>query len=60
MIKNYITGQVAMKAAQMASLSYADIGTSTMQSRAFAGLSNGTFVLKGGVLTCEAVVTSQV
>jgi len=27
MIKNYITGQVAMKAAQMASLSYADIVT---------------------------------
>ena len=36
-------------------LSYADIGTSTMQSRAFAGLSNGTFVfcLPGSTSACR-------
>jgi molybdenum cofactor biosynthesis protein B len=36
-------------------LSYADIGTSTMQSRAFAGLSNDTFVfcLPGSTSACR-------
>ena len=37
------------------SLSYADIGTSTMQSRAFAGLANATFVfcLPGSTSACR-------
>jgi len=37
------------------SLSYADIGTSTLQSRAFAGLANATFVfcLPGSTSACE-------
>ena len=36
-------------------LSYADVGTSTMQSRAFAGLSNDTFVfcLPGSTSACR-------
>ncbi len=36
-------------------LSYAEIGTSTLQSRAFAGLSNGTFVfcLPGSTSACR-------
>lgn len=37
------------------SLSYADIGTSTLQSRAFAGLANATFLfcLPGSTSACE-------
>jgi molybdenum cofactor biosynthesis protein B len=36
-------------------LSYEDIGTSTMQSRAFAGLANGTFIfcLPGSTSACQ-------
>ena len=46
-------------------LSYAEIGTSTMQSRAFAGLANGTFLfaLPGSTSACrtgwEQIIRAQ-
>ncbi len=47
------------------SLSFADIGTSTLQSRAFAGLANGTFLfaLPGSTSACrtgwEGIIRAQ-
>ena len=47
------------------SLSFADIGTSTLQSRAFAGLANGTFLfaLPGSTSACrtgwEKIIAAQ-